>query len=98
MARILRNGCGMEHILKQLIRLSTMDLTGATAENMVGFLKQSTYFLFVAEIPPNYEMLFEMGKPKRQILITRKLNCNKHSNKYVCLFYKGNSFLLQRLK
>ena len=37
MARILRSGCGMEHIPTQLIRLSTMDSTGATVANMVAF-------------------------------------------------------------
>ena len=38
MARILRSGCGMEHIPTLLIRLSTMDSTGATVANMVAYL------------------------------------------------------------
>ena len=38
MARILRSGCGMERIPTLLIRLSTMDSTGATVANMVAYL------------------------------------------------------------
>ena len=44
MARILRSGCGMEHIPTMLIRFSTMDSAGATVENM------AAYFLVVQNI------------------------------------------------
>ena len=45
MARILRSGCGMEHIPTLLIRLSTMDSTGATVAEMVGLIRLKIDFL-----------------------------------------------------
>ena len=36
MSRILKSGCGMEHIPTLLIKLSTMDSAGATVANMIG--------------------------------------------------------------
>ena len=44
MARILRSGCGMGHILTQLKRLSTMDSTGATVAEMVGLVRFKNRF------------------------------------------------------